>query len=280
MLLLPQRYVFSSKSQRDAGASVKDLGCYCYHKGTYFQANHNYISYLGANVAVVIATTKVRIFKQITTTSVIQMDLPCCYCYHKGTYFQANHNCIILRFFCVIVVIATTKVRIFKQITTNSSICDLMAWLLLLPQRYVFSSKSQLFNLIIKYINGCYCYHKGTYFQANHNPYCLKRIHDFVVIATTKVRIFKQITTHPNSTLPCIKLLLLPQRYVFSSKSQLFFSLINKYQLLLLPQRYVFSSKSQPSFLCLLLVGVVIATTKVRIFKQITTIKKATRRKC
>mgnify|MGYP000137033160 CR=1 FL=1 len=67
------------------------------------------------------------------------------------------------------VVIATTKVRIFKQITTL--LCDIRTTykLLLLPQRYVFSSKSQL-----EVVRGrC----------------------DEVVIATTKVRIFKQITT-------------------------------------------------------------------------------------
>ena len=42
---------------------------------------------------------------------------------------------------------------------------------------------------------GCCCYHKGTYFQANHNSDNLKRAVSDVVVATTKVRIFKQITT-------------------------------------------------------------------------------------
>ena len=46
------------------------MSCYCYHKGTYFQANHNSIIYLYIYVL-------------------------CCYCYHKGTYFQANHNIIV-----------------------------------------------------------------------------------------------------------------------------------------------------------------------------------------
>ena len=44
---------------------------------------------------------------------------------------------------------------------------------------------------------GCSCfrYHKGTDFQANHNlsqGWCIK---SFVVLDTTKVQIFKQITT-------------------------------------------------------------------------------------
>ena len=71
-------------------------------------------------------------------------------------------------------------------------------------------------------------------------------LQSLVVVATTKVRIFKQITTHSDSTTECNGLLLLPQRYVFSSKSQ---------------QRPV----EVPTD------NVVVATTKVRIFKQITT---------
>ena len=71
-------------------------------------------------------------------------------------------------------------------------------------------------------------------------------LHASVVVATTKVRIFKQITTG----LKRISLLIL---------------------LLLLPQRYVFSSKSQQNFQQAEEVAVVVATTKVRIFKQITT---------
>ena len=42
-----------------------------------------------------------------------------------------------------VVVADTTKVRIFKQITTKVLVIPLMSWLLLIPQRYEFSSKSQ-----------------------------------------------------------------------------------------------------------------------------------------
>ena len=67
-----------------------------------------------------------------------------------------------------LVVIATTKVRIFKQITTCETTNTTFCLLLLLPQRYVFSSKSQ---------------------PVDSDP-----VINSVVIATTKVRIFKQIT--------------------------------------------------------------------------------------
>ena len=85
LLLLPQRYVFSSKSQRYRGSSLKTPSCYCYHKGTYFQANHN-------------------------SKFISGVINPGCYCYHKGTYFQANHNNSSMLFYMRLVVVATTKI--------------------------------------------------------------------------------------------------------------------------------------------------------------------------
>ena len=120
--------------------------------------------------------------------------MSCC-CYHKGTYFQANHNILIRLSIFLPVVVATTKVRIFKQITTDMFKMQLGSKLLLLPQRYVFSSKSQPRQAHTFTALCCCCYHKGTYFQANHNMNRNNSERTFVVVATTKVRIFKQITT-------------------------------------------------------------------------------------
>ena len=93
------------------------------------------------------------------------------------------------------VVVDTTKVRIFKQITTQMKIVKFLFVLLLIPQRYEFSSKSQ---------------RAGTGSGFNK-----------VVVDTTKVRIFKQITTNSVQCKCYTLLLLIPQRYEFSSKSQL-----------------------------------------------------------
>ena len=92
--------------------------------------------------------------------------------------------------------------------------------LLLLPQRYEFSSKSQRYFRSSATAFCCCCYHKGTNFQANHNSFERYRLRRRVVVATTKVRIFKQITTGMFSSISGGWLLLLPQRYEFSSKSQ------------------------------------------------------------
>ena len=117
---------------------------------------------------VVLDTTKVQIFKQITTPFAYQSRLCCCFRYHKGTDFQANHNSRsdirqflklfqipqryrfssksqhCLNVLCdVYVVLDTTKVQIFKQITTDSSLPNTVVKLFQIPQRYRFSSKSQ-----------------------------------------------------------------------------------------------------------------------------------------
>ena len=144
LLLLPQRYIFSSKSQQKRRAQILHACCCCYHKGTYFQANHNWYTCLKPCFLVVVATTKVHIFKQITTL----------------------HGCVFM-----------------------------YASLLLLPQRYIFSSKSQLYLPMYLLSGCCCCYHKGTYFQANHNQSREAIQNTTVVVATTKVHIFKQITT-------------------------------------------------------------------------------------
>ena len=68
------------------------LSCFRYHKGTDFQANHNTLNHGKEFNTVVLDTTKVQIFKQITTHDDEGDYTCCCFRYHKGTDFQANHN--------------------------------------------------------------------------------------------------------------------------------------------------------------------------------------------
>ena len=169
LLLLPQRYKFSSKSQHPG-------------QGVYRSS--------------------------------------CCCCYRKGTNFQANHNKDEDGRYLFYVVVATAKVQIFKQITTPVCKSRTLHTLLLLPQRYKFSSKSQRFVRAIFCPVSCCCYRKGTNFQANHNRMDAHEARPEVVVATAKVQIFKQITTFEPILELIRQLLLLPQRYKFSSKSQ------------------------------------------------------------
>ena len=186
--------IFKQITTRDNLQGLFNSCCW-YHKGTNFQANHNYWSILWLCTPVVVDTTKVRIFKQITTGSFgSTLSTGCCW-YHKGTNFQANHNSIKRTYLTDVVVVDTTKVRIFKQITTICRTCTCKSRLLLIPQRYEFSSKSQPNQYLkVNHLSCCW-YHKGTNFQANHN----RRQHRCSIY----------------------RLLLIPQRYEFSSKSQL-----------------------------------------------------------
>ena len=120
------------------------LSCFRYHKGTDFQANHNCYSFPFEEQSVVLDTTKVQIFKQITTRCLSVQHGFCCFRYHKGTDFQANHNGYRTLSHSERVVLDTTKVQIFKQITTGAQINNLIQQLFQIPQRYRFSSKSQL----------------------------------------------------------------------------------------------------------------------------------------
>ena len=298
LLLIPQRYEFSSKSQLSAGVGEISSRCCWYHKGTNFQANHNINLPYEQYKLVVVDTTKVRIFKQITTKVLRPMQqallllipqryefssksqqyndtchelFSCCW-YHKGTNFQANHNTNFRLNMMLPVVVDTTKVRIFKQITTNCWYTYNTDLLLLIPQRYEFSSKSQRLFESASWLKCCCWYHKGTNFQANHNYiyailWCI-----WVVVDTTKVRIFKQITTYNNTYNHQHKLLLIPQRYEFSSKSQ------HKVDAYPFPNSCCwyhkgtnFQANHNSNIIRICPHLVVVDTTKVRIFKQITT---------
>ena len=218
---IPQRYRFSSKSQHRI--------------------------FLNAGSLVVLDTTKVQIFKQITTKRFWCWFRLCCFRYHKGTDFQANHNEMGTNTQEALVVLDTTKVQIFKQITTQQQALADSELLFQIPQRYRFSSKSQQYFRHSFIFKCCFRYHKGTDFQANHNELTSQYLNSCVVLDTTKVQIFKQITTIIQTQQRTKPLFQIPQRYRFSSKSQRFFVI---------------------SFF----VSVVLDTTKVQIFKQITTI--------
>ena len=195
LLLIPQRYDFSSKSQQLVVILFRCCSCCWYHKGTIFQANHNWVL-LPRLVLLLLLIPQRYDFSSKSQHSRIGKNgkTRCCW-YHKGTIFQANHNEIPEATTEIHVVVDTTKVRFFKQITTLPPPTFKELWLLLIPQRYYFSSKSQLIGMSAIYANCCCWYHKGTIFQANHNAIHQKRLHDSVVVDTTKVRFFKQITT-------------------------------------------------------------------------------------
>ena len=268
---IPQRYRFSSKSQQYFALIYSARCCFRYHKGTDFQANHNTLRKQTHVEFVVLDTTKVQIFKQITTAPGVDYNLSCCFRYHKGTDFQANHN----------------KMRGNQHYIL----------LFQIPQRYRFSSKSQLLRLLDLCLFSCFRYHKGTDFQANHNLVRTLLQPSEVVLDTTKVQIFKQITTTCKRS--CIEVSCFryhkgtdfqanhnycfytyPDDFVVldTTKVQIFKQITTGLGYSLDPLscfRYHkgtdFQANHNIKLLCKTLVCVVLDTTKVQIFKQITT---------
>ena len=169
--------------------------CFRYHKGTDFQANHNRSWLFSRPSEVVLDTTKVQIFKQITTLIDLIYSFGQLFQIPQRYRFSSKSQRTFSRSAFACVVLDTTKVQIFKQITTYFRRVSPVQQLFQIPQRYRFSSKSQ--HILYKRLPAlcCFRYHKGTDFQANHN--CLSSEVDLklVVLDTTKVQIFKQITT-------------------------------------------------------------------------------------
>ena len=166
---IPQRYRFSSKSQRMNAAN--------------------------SLVGVVLDTTKVQIFKQITTDRRIITIITWLFQIPQRYRFSSKSQPSRMSNWQATVVLDTTKVQIFKQITTGLGYSLDPLKLFQIPQRYRFSSKSQHDGFTCTYPVGCFRYHKGTDFQANHNNIMKNFGPALVVLDTTKVQIFKQITT-------------------------------------------------------------------------------------
>ena len=169
LFYIPQRYWFSSKSQRHWTLLHRWRCCFIYHKGTDFQANHNQENYLCRLYQLFYIPQRYWFSSKSQLSAVDFICTNCCFIYHKGTDFQANHNPTTAPLADVRVVLYTTKVLIFKQITTYPCSNHKSPELFYIPQRYWFSSKSQRNSRDESSHICCFIYHKGTDFQANHN---------------------------------------------------------------------------------------------------------------
>ena len=175
MFVILQKYDFSSKSQLHCVRVWSPNGCLWYCKSTIFQANHNIGQQTLTEEQDVCDTAKVRFFKQITTgvpfnrmslrmfvilqkydfSSKSQQfwkdELTPAWClwYCKSTIFQANHNSARVIGLPDADVCDTAKVRFFKQITTGLSAKVRNTMMFVILQKYDFSSKLQLYFLII-----------------------------------------------------------------------------------------------------------------------------------
>ena len=246
LCLLLQRYTFWSNSQRFSGVCWWCDNCACYCKDTHFEAIHNASQATLVKKLIVLATAKIHILKQFTTSAgIIPVTNHCacyckdthfeaihnpsrgstapwryCACYCKDTHFEAIHNNVVDALGVVDIVLATAKIHILKQFTTEIFVLWSRRVLCLLLQRYTFWSNSQRRLVQVVTLVNCACYCKDTHFEAINNQYLALLFYILIVLATAKIHILKQFTTCLLWSDMLIILCLLLQRYTFWSNSQ------------------------------------------------------------
>ena len=117
--------------------------CACYCKDTHFEAIHNFDFCVDFRLCIVLATAKIHILKQFTTLLICLSRSTYCACYCKDTHFEAIHNSVKKQMRPASIVLATAKIHILKQFTTD---------------RLQYHRKKN-----------CACYCKDTHFEAIHN---------------------------------------------------------------------------------------------------------------
>ena len=246
LCLLLQRYTFWSNSQHSLMLIYSSFYCACYCKDTHFEAIHNSSKGWETITNIVLATAKIHILKQFTTynsvfavthelclllqrytfwsnsqqilNKILSGDDCACYC--KDTHFEAIHNFITDSSLISSIVLATAKIHILKQFTTQTSRMGSVVRLCLLLQRYTFWSNSQRKYHPYRFHVHCACYCKDTHFEAIHNYGRYQYYFCSIVLATAKIHILKQFTTIFSVGFSGAVLCLLLQRYTFWSNSQ------------------------------------------------------------
>ena len=168
LFLIVQRYKFESKSQPLTGKTSFELA--------------------------VPNSSKVQIWKQITTASISHSPNVLLFLIVQRYKFESKSQLDGCRRAGDGAVPNSSKVQIWKQITTDAEVSPAAAWLFLIVQRYKFESKSQPSRALSET--------------------------SWAVPNSSKVQIWKQITTQFQNCFLLILLFLIVQRYKFESKSQ------------------------------------------------------------
>ena len=191
--------------------------------------------------------SKILIWKQFTTTIVSSLRGWNCSHYVKDTHLKAIHNNQLTKSLTAIlfplcqrysfesnsqhniacatqfsIVPTMSKILIWKQFTTNSTLINNGTLLFPLCQRYSFESNSQ--HTLIMTFHICYCSHyvKDTHLKAIHNCGQKRNPTKKIVPTMSKILIWKQFTTLVRRMVLRLVLFPLCQRYSFESNSQLY----------------------------------------------------------
>ena len=110
--------------------------CFQWFKDTNLKANHNAGTHDVLAISVVSNGSKILIWKQITTITIMYSFSSCCFQWFKDTNLKANHNACFFGFFLRPVVSNGSKILIWKQITTSLNRLHCLLRLFPMVQRY------------------------------------------------------------------------------------------------------------------------------------------------
>ena len=149
--------------------TIHIISCIQYIKGTILKANHNNC-------------------KEDLSSSQL-------YSIYQRYDFESKSQQAVVIFLSIKAVFNISKVRFWKQITTEPLKWFMLLGLYSIYQRYDFESKSQLSAIVRAIISCCIQYIKGTILKANHNIVHIRQFESWAVFNISKVRFWKQITT-------------------------------------------------------------------------------------
>ena len=109
------------------GGYIPIPSCIQWFKDTNLKANHNAGYIMKVSIHAVFNGSKILIWKQITTPSLLYPPYISCIQWFKDTNLKANHNSSIKNINMINAVFNGSKILIWKQITTNLAL--LYPWL-------------------------------------------------------------------------------------------------------------------------------------------------------
>ena len=159
-------------------------------------------------------------FKQFTTINLCMKVVSRCLWWFKDEEFQAIHNKCTYTGKDNTVVYDGSKMKNFKQFTTRSSQITVASKLSMMVQRWRISSNSQHQYNLREELASCLWWFKDEEFQAIHNRVLILMNIILVVYDGSKMKNFKQFTTVADLKDEYNLLSMMVQRWRISSNSQ------------------------------------------------------------
>ena len=196
LLLLVKDTKFESKSQPIFEVGKFGADCFYWSKIQNLKANHNSSMPLTKLRALLLLVKDTKFESKSQQPVVRRRRGVDCFYWSKIQNLKANHNHSNNYGKALAIAFTGQRYKIWKQITTASLACCVIATLLLLVKDTKFESKSQPGNRDSQRPSYCFYWSKIQNLKANHNPDWATSFHFCIAFTGQRYKIWKQITTN------------------------------------------------------------------------------------